>query len=278
TETDGFTPVTQLPDENDYNAESVQPALAGKGNPQPGNRDVMGDLFNLKDSPADELLDAIHLMDVHGSNPDQAAQMLDRMEDDGNVGVTKFTPERIDNEPISEIGDRLDEFFSLEDTPTSSQGNEAESEQVGNDNSQTIEIEHDDDGIVPFDFEEDDHSEDISSASDNQKESQDIDLTILNRLKANITSSHWLTEESSFLSIKNDISLLEKRSASELQNQQLFEVVNSILDAALSQSKPDQNNSDRTGQENGKPTQSEKTQKDKSSDTTPEIKTENNRV
>nr|NJM01275.1 hypothetical protein [Desulfobacula sp.] len=49
--------------------DDILPALSGRKRPPAVQRDVMGDLFSLKESPADELLDAIHLMDVHG--PDQ---------------------------------------------------------------------------------------------------------------------------------------------------------------------------------------------------------------
>ncbi len=237
--------------------------MDGKANAKPGSRDVMDDLFNLKESPADELLDAIHLMGVHGSNPDQATQMLDRTEKEVNSGVTKFTPERIDNEPISEIGDRLDEFFNLENTSALTDDDETNQDQEPDNNLHTIKLEGDD-GIVPFDFEDEEHPDDHASGAADQKETQDINLTLLNRLKDNINSSQWLTDEPSFLSIKNDISLLGKNSETAVNKNQLLEIMNSILDVAHIQSKADQDNSSQAEPPSPAPTQSEQSTKEKS--------------
>ncbi|MEH0023099.1 MAG: hypothetical protein V6Z89_25885 [Desulfobacter sp.] len=78
-------------------------------NPQP--TDVMGDLFSPKPSPADKLLDAIHLADVHGTGQETAAMAA--MAETGE-GIKNFTPLRTDKAPIPEIESRLDAFFNQE--------------------------------------------------------------------------------------------------------------------------------------------------------------------
>lgn len=148
-ESNGFTPalshikpeadstgdmeLTQLPDdyqeslpaEEDY--EEIEPALSGMQSSNGSSPDVMDDLFTAKESPADELLDAIHLMDVHGQSEEQAIQMLD--DSQSEQGIHAFTPKRMESEPIPEIGDRLDEFFSVDEgRPASTEGHPVEEE------------------------------------------------------------------------------------------------------------------------------------------------------
>lgn len=82
---------------------------------QTSAQNIMDDLFSVKESPADELLDAIHLANVHGDNPAQAMKMLDQTENIPSSGsVQNLTPTDKDNVPIPEIENRLDEFFNLE--------------------------------------------------------------------------------------------------------------------------------------------------------------------
>ena len=80
--------------------------------PQP--RDVMGDLFSLKESPADELLDAIHLANIHGPDQENAAMPGVLSGKDPKPGTQEFTTQRLDNDPIPEIEQRLDAFFNLD--------------------------------------------------------------------------------------------------------------------------------------------------------------------
>jgi fructose-specific phosphotransferase system component IIB len=209
-----FSPLVELPDESDASDEmdSIVPALSDKAPPRQGNRDVMGDLFSLKDSPADELLDAIHLMDVHGSGPDQAARMLDQVENQGTDGVKNITPQRMDNEPIQEIGERLDEFFSLETASLSQEplddNSSPEDDPVppaditdlledtlpASSTSQTdetmpmIEPESDDDGIVPFDFDSDDKDSPDFGTPGDQPDMDQITQTIFNRINKHVES------------------------------------------------------------------------------------------
>lgn len=109
---------TQLPETDDTEAmlplETIdnnnQAPLSGDQPPQ----DVMDDLFSVKSSPADDLVDAIHNVSVGDNDPQQALKMLDQG-DDQSEDIKTFTPQKKDNEPIPEIDSRLDEFFNLED-------------------------------------------------------------------------------------------------------------------------------------------------------------------
>lgn len=149
--------LTELPDGDHDPAstgdeyEEITPALSGTRPADDATTDVMGDLFTVKETPADELLDAIHLMDVHGQNEDHALQMLDKTDEHEAQGIQNFTPQKMDAEPIPEIGDRLDEFFSLEDTNEDS----LEFHPMDDDEPVLTEMEDTEPGIVPFDFDDD---------------------------------------------------------------------------------------------------------------------------
>ncbi|WP_287125272.1 hypothetical protein [Desulfobacter sp.] len=80
----------------------------------PPQRDVMGDLFSMKESAADELLDAIHLSSIHGPDQENAASIPGVMgAAEKKAGVQQVTPQRMGNTPIPEIESRLDAFFNL---------------------------------------------------------------------------------------------------------------------------------------------------------------------
>ncbi len=91
---------------------SVQP-LKDAGSvasvPKAQDRDVMGDLFNPKESDADRLMDRIHMSLVTGQ--DSAGSGSDA---DDPEGFENLVPHRMDQDPIPEISSRLDEFFNLE--------------------------------------------------------------------------------------------------------------------------------------------------------------------
>ena len=96
-------------------SEGIVPALSGKKNRSTKHRDIMNELFTMKESPADQLLDEIHLSAIQG--PDQKSGRDESTPEDlQKQGIKNITPTRMDNEPIPEIGTRLDEFFDL-DTP-----------------------------------------------------------------------------------------------------------------------------------------------------------------
>ena len=101
--------------ENPLDSEAITPALAGKRAAQQAPRDVMDELFTMKESPADQLLDTIHLSAIQG--PDQKAAMNmngPNPEELQKQGIKNVIPTRMDNEPIPEIGSRLDDFFDMD--------------------------------------------------------------------------------------------------------------------------------------------------------------------
>ncbi|SMC69099.1 hypothetical protein SAMN02746065_10780 [Desulfocicer vacuolatum DSM 3385] len=117
-------------------------ALADKEKMPSTPRDVMDDLFTVKKTSADDLLDAIHLGNGHES---EIAAQLDA---DAEIeGVKKIIPRRLDNEPIPEIGSRLDQFFNLEDD------SEVETPGALSDREKVLENDPEE-GIVPFQYED----------------------------------------------------------------------------------------------------------------------------
>ncbi len=126
-------PISPLPESSlpgqTQDSDSPTPALAGKKKNPPAPRDIMDDLFNPKESPADELLDAIHLANIQGPDQKRAMNMNEPTNEElQRDGIKNFTPQRMENEPIPEIGNRLDEFFSLdlsEDSNPSTAGENA---------------------------------------------------------------------------------------------------------------------------------------------------------
>jgi len=94
------------------------PASKDAGNvvslPETRDRDVMGELFNPKESDADRLMDRIHMSLVTGQ--DSAAGGPDA---DSPEGFENLIPRRMGQDPIPEISRRLDAFFNLD---TSSAG------------------------------------------------------------------------------------------------------------------------------------------------------------
>lgn len=83
--------------------------------PKPSDStDVMGDLFSVKESPADELLDAIHMMDVHGNQQPPPFPVPETTPSSSSEGIKEFSPQRVDKEPLPEIETRLNAFFNLE--------------------------------------------------------------------------------------------------------------------------------------------------------------------
>ena len=227
--TEALTPAAQtVPDVSEQSAANSQ--------------DIMDDLFNAKESPADELLDAIHLLNVHGENPDQAMDMLDKSEDLQTAGIKNFTPQTKTNEPIPEIGDRLDAFFNLEPPENTEiqkvqavQSNKIDDEFF--DNEETVEIETsepvdsepadsepadsalDDSkiGIVPFQ-DKDESFEEIAKQYDDS-------LKKLIKLKSFFENPDWLNNESSLLSIDQDIANLKEHWENDPEKSGLLQII-----------------------------------------------------
>ena len=204
-------PLSSEPDESGFrntpaDPDTIMPALSDKKRPPSAHRDVMGDLFSLKESPADELLDAIHLMDVHGPDQGRASHMQNQAIHSPSSGIKQFTPELKNNEPISEIGDRLDEFFNLETSAKPSDRPMPPAED-------TVELmaepeEDKTEGIIPFQY-EDESFEPGDAVPDAGKQENAQVPDILDRLKTGIKTLDGIKPEPGLLSIKKDISELK---------------------------------------------------------------------
>jgi hypothetical protein len=233
---DDLVPLTTL-SQDDAVPETIAPAgVNKKESPPPGPMDVMDDLFSIKESPADELLDAIHLQDVQGPNHNPAMNMLDRTEDLPSAGVKNFTPKRLDNEPIPEIGNRLDEFFNL-DIPGDSPG---EIDDRGELTPEITIAEEDSEdnpanGIVPFQEKDESVDENSYKADDTEPLPQDPDAAILGRLQSTIETSEWLEYKSSLLSINEDISYLEKRWEDDPEKTCLLQIISTVTNMSENQ-------------------------------------------
>ena len=229
---DELVPLTTLTQDD---SETIAPALANKKQSPPGPMDVMDDLFNIKESPADELLDAIHLQDMHGPNHNPALDMLDQTEGSQSNGVKNFTPKRLDNEPIPEIENRLDEFFNL-DIPGDSPG------EIDTMDDQVPEIPAVSDdspanGMVPFQDTDESVEESSQKIDDSESLPQDPDAAILGRLQATIESSEWLRYKSSLLSINEDVAYLEKRWQNDPEKTCLLQIITSVINMLKNQPK-----------------------------------------
>jgi hypothetical protein len=205
------------------------------------SENIMDDLFNTKESPADELLDAIHLLNVHGDNPDQAMDMPDKTEELQTEGIKNITPQTKSNDPIPEISNRLDEFFNL-DIPgddmvqSGSQKDQNQYDNQNQDNDQTIAIETSDqidvadgidasEGIVPF------QEKDASDASFEEIAKQsDDNLKKIIQLKSFFIASDWLQSESSLLLIDQDIAALEKLWQNDPEKIGLLQIITMNID------------------------------------------------
>jgi hypothetical protein len=111
--------------------KDVAPALAGKEKTLPPPRDIMDDLFSGKESPADELLDAIHLANIQGTDQKRAMNMEEETKDElQKQGIKSFTPRQKHDAPIPEIENRLNEFFNLDISEDSYPAAENENEET----------------------------------------------------------------------------------------------------------------------------------------------------
>ncbi|SDT95550.1 hypothetical protein [Desulfobacula phenolica] len=203
-----------------------------------GSRDVMDDLFSIKESPADELLDAIHLLDVNESNPDQAMDMIDQTSDPQSDGIKNFTPRKINIEPIPEIGSRLDEFFSLDFSEDNGVVPDYQEDQTIE--LCTIEEDGPADGIVPFQYEDDSFEEHQHNTDTNAPLNHEPDIELLIRLKSVIENPEWLKDKSASMAIKQDISYLENRWQTNPEKTCLVQIIASLVTLLKNQEKTDQ--------------------------------------
>ncbi|MFH2058640.1 MAG: hypothetical protein ABIJ59_07055 [Pseudomonadota bacterium] len=212
--------------------EDIPPALAGKGSSNTPAIDVMDDLFNAKETPADELLDAIHLMDVHG-NEDHALKMLDRKEELQAQGIQNFTPKRLDTDPIPEIGNRLDQFFSLKEPDSSPDNSNDEISFSYEDPEPSLvsKIPSADPGLVPF--EDEDESFDSTQEAEHtnvitddggQHNTQSDDLN-LKTLQSFLLKPGWEKDRWSLQSIQKECYNLKDLRPNNIQTNKLLEII-----------------------------------------------------
>lgn len=224
--------MTPLPAGDSFLEEAVEPALANRKKPSAGPRDIMDDLFSMKESPADELLDAIHLMDVHGPNQGESMNMRGQA-DLPAAGIKTFTPRQKDNAPIPEIGSRLDEFFNL-DLPGDASAPEIELPEPELD-PLPREADEPFESIVPFQ-DEDESFEEGPLEIDDDLLGQDRDSEVLTRLNAAIETADFCSE-SSLKAIYQDISYLEKQWQADPDKSGLLRIIVSCLGVLKDKSK-----------------------------------------
>ncbi|MFH2090914.1 MAG: hypothetical protein ABIJ31_00935 [Pseudomonadota bacterium] len=220
--------------------EDITPALTGKKVPTIPAGNIMDDLFNAKETPADELLDAIHLMDIHG-NEEHALKMLDRDDELQARGIQSFCPKRLDTDPIPEIGNRLDEFFNLEEPELSPQEiSLPQAEHFQPSESETLPT---DPGIIPFEYEdealdsaqqaellEDKSSDGVSGTrKDAQRFCPDVfDDANLKTLQSFLVKPGWEADRWSLQSIQKECFNLKDLWPDDKQKNGLLDIILSL--------------------------------------------------
>lgn len=222
-------PLTRISEVEASFDELLTPAPASGAPSEHPQRDIMDDLFSVKESPADELLDAIHLMEVQGTHGDaQAVKMLDESERFRKAGMKNFMSQKKDAKPIPEISSRLDEFFN--------QGipEKEESEPV----DATLPHLDPSDSIVPFDPGDEFGPGDESDGSDGDvdpvqvTETQQMDKsadTLLNRLETAVTSIESSLADQDLSEIDRDIQLLQKLWQDDMVKHRLLNLIAGAL-------------------------------------------------
>jgi hypothetical protein len=210
-------------------AENITPALAGRKKRASTSQDIMDDLFSGKESPADELLDAIHLANVQGPDQQQSININEPTKEElQREGIKNFTPHRRGNQPIPEIGDRLDEFFNL-DTPSSHPAFADMESDMESDMDAFMETEPLADGspmetIVPFQN-EDESFEEIRGNENIDPE--DSIQTILNRVFSLVKNRNGLSEEQ--IAIDQDLTYLKIRWQDDVEKTMLLDIISCLL-------------------------------------------------
>jgi len=210
-------------------SENIVPALAGKKKVQPAPRDIMDDLFSGKESPADELLDAIHLANIQGPDQKRAMNMDEPTKEElQREGIKNFTPQRMENKPIPEIGNRLDEFFNLDIAEDSIVTAVNEDDYLHESLSSHEESVQDDgplEAIVPI-HEEDSFDE---NADIDNLEGNDPAQAALNRLKLLAKSHDKILNEESFTVLDKDISHLKLLWQEDLDKVMLLDLISRLI-------------------------------------------------
>ena len=232
----------------------TQAAEENKSSIVPPQTNIMDDLFTVKESPADELLDAIHMLDVRGENPAQTMDMLDEAEGPHTDGVKKFTPQTKTNAPIPEIENRLDQFFNLNPSenivvqeeiavspdnavksvepsepvqvneliePDKKEDRTSEDQNI--DSVTAYDTDEQDDIVIFEDEDEDDSFEEIVQQYDDN-------LKIIAQLKLFFDNTDWVNDKSSLSSINQHISFLENGVQNDPEKNGLLEIIKMNID------------------------------------------------
>ena len=201
-------------------------------------RDVMGDLFSPKASPADELLDAIHMAELHGAGPGQ--DMRDAPDSDQTRnGIKNFTPERGDATPIPEIETRLDEFFNLDVSERQNETLPVHDEGVADGDAppatppevvpedaaepELPEAPLPDDGIediIPFQYED----ESVPEYEESNMRTDDI----MERLQTTVGAPADLKDESVFQNFSGDLTQLKGVWADDVEKNTLIDMMTGL--------------------------------------------------
>jgi hypothetical protein len=222
-----------LVDGQSGDGDQTAPALAGRKKRVPAPRDIMDDLFSGKESPADELLDAIHLANVQGHDQGGAMNMNEPTKEElQQEGIKNFTPQRMENEPIPEISDRLDAFFNL-DIPESSSSPAAMEKDDTLEAAEDSDILPAEDGpvevIVPF-LDEDESFEETPAEEDSAEEDSAEDNTpqaALNRISALVKTPDALLEGQT--AVDRDIDLLKTMWRDDSDKSMLVDIISCLL-------------------------------------------------
>lgn len=233
-----FVPLTEMPEDDGQlsslaptDRDDSEPEADQEGKEDSGQKDVMDDLFSVKETPADELLDAIHLMEVHGEEKGevQAMQMLDQS-GPPQAGLKNFTAEKKGDAPIPEIDSRLDEFFSL-DTSGMENVDKFEVPEPEEELTESVvesEGEPEAEDLVPFEPEQESYDESIGP--DQEIEPELSDQTVLNRLKITLETKEFLEDKSILSSVSLDVQSLRKFWGDDTQKQSLLDIISVLLD------------------------------------------------
>ncbi len=230
-------------------AENITPALAGKKKRVPAPRDIMEDLFSGKESPADELLDAIHLSSVHGPDQKRAMNMEPTKEELQEEGIKNFTPHRKGNEPIPEIGDRLDAFFNLDVSESKTaqavikndwplEADDASDVSLADDSPMEtiVPFQHEDDAFEEILSEEilseeilsEENSDEENSDEENSDEENSTQIT-LNRVFSLVKIPDELLEEDTLSALDQDISHLKTMWLGDSDKTMLVDIISWLL-------------------------------------------------
>ncbi|MBI9090248.1 MAG: hypothetical protein JEZ12_13610 [Desulfobacterium sp.] len=203
--------------------DDIPPALVDNRKKVSDSRDMLDDLFMAKESPADKLLDAIHLAEIHGPEQEYGMEAFGAAEEkDQKEGVQNFTPQRMNKEPIPEIESSLDAFFNLDVSEKKIKEPSINPDQRMENDRSTSGVENDppddQDAIVPFQYEDESFME----------EEEDQASRLLERLRTCLKNPGGLTAKTVFTAFTADVSLLKAEWRDDPDKISLLELLASL--------------------------------------------------